>query len=277
VTICIAAVARETTATGYRDVIITASDRMITLGGRTEYVWGRQTKTFWFSDSILALTADDPDVTLEICRSTTRALNERPLTVERVARKVAQKFREYRQRRNEWRILSPHGLTFETLIKSEQNLAPTVLSRLVNQLYGDEGVLNAQMIIAGLEDDAGHIYLIDDPGDCVCCDSEGFTAIGLGREPAESVFTEAMYTDRLPWTEAVVLVYLAKRRAEIAPGVGPDTDLYWIRVDGCRYIEPQAPLLRQLDRLRIDRERRARAALDAGHRRICAEIEAISA
>jgi hypothetical protein len=54
-------------------------------------------------------------------------------------------------------------------------------------------------VIAGLDGDAGHIYLIDDPGDYICCDSEGFAAIDLGREHAESVFTESMYTDRTPW------------------------------------------------------------------------------
>lgn len=121
VTICIAAISRETFADGtIRDVIVTASDRMITLDGRTEYIWGDQTKTFWFSNLIMALTADDPDVTLEICRRAAKALNGRTLTVERVARKVAQKFREYRYQRNEARILSPQGFTFDTLAQRKE-------------------------------------------------------------------------------------------------------------------------------------------------------------
>jgi 20S proteasome alpha/beta subunit len=258
------------------DVVITASDRMITLGGSTEYIWGEQTKTFWFSNLIVMLTAGDPNLALEICRNAKRTLDGRPLTVERVAKKVAQKFREYRMRRNEWRILSPHGLTFETLIKNEQNLAPTVVSKIINQLYGDEGVLNSTMIIAGLDDNAGHIYLIDDPGDCICCDSEGFAAIGAGKEHAESVLAESMYTDRVPWTEAVVVVYLAKKRAEVAPGVGTDTDLYWIKPEGYGYVEPTDDLMLNLEKVRNIRDQRMRRAVEAGHQRLRNLIQGFS-
>lgn len=198
-TICVAVVARGQNADGDpSDVIVTASDRMVTLGGKTEYVWRDQTKSFWFSRSIIALTADDPDLALEISRAAKQSLEGKELTVQKVAMKVAQKFREHRARRNERRILSPHGLTFETLIDNEHKLAPTTLQRIRNQLFGDEGVLNATMIIAGFDGSEGHIFLVDDPGDYVTCDSEGFAAIGLGREHAESVFAESQYTHWVP-------------------------------------------------------------------------------
>ena len=275
-TICLAAIATETLPDGSKsDVIVTASDRMITLGGTTEYVWGEQTKTFWFSKSIMAMSADDPDQVLEVYRSAHRALNGKPLTVERVARKVAQKFYEHRQRRNERLILGPHGLTFDTLIKNQRTLDQTVISRLVTRLYGDDGVLNATMIVAGLNDREGHIYLIDDPGQHVCCDAESFAAIGLGREHAESVFTESMYTHHTPWTEVVLLAYLAKSRAEAAPGVGEDTDLYWIKSDGYGYVEPRAELMGELAKVRHDRDQRMRRALDVGHQRLRTRIEEI--
>jgi 20S proteasome alpha/beta subunit len=271
VTICIAAIAQDTEANN--DVVITASDRMITLGGTTEYTWGLQTKTFWFSNQVLALVAGDPESTLEICRGAYKALHGKPLTVERVARKVSQKFREFRHLRNERRILSPYGLTFETLITNEQTLAQAVVTRIVNQLCGYEGAVNATMIVAGLDEGVGHIYLVEDPGDYTCCDSGGFAAVGMGREHAESVFTETMYTDGLPWTEVVLLVYLAKKRAEVAPGVGPDTDLYWIRPEGYSYVEPHDDLMRSLSRVRRDLDRQMKRAVDRGHRRLRDAIE----
>lgn len=138
----------------------------------------------------------------------------------------------------------------------------------------DEAELDATMIIAGLDVDVGHIYLIDDPGDYICCDSEAFAAIGLGRQHAQSVFTEAMYTDITPWTEAVVLVYLAKKRAEAAPGVGrPDTDIYWIKADGYAYVAPKADLMRELIKIWHDMNDRMRRAIGAGHGRLHNAIE----
>jgi len=85
-----------------------------------------------------------------------------------------------------------------------------------------------------------------------------------------------MYTHRMPWTEAVLLAYLAKKRAETAPGVGPDTDLYWIKPEGYGYVEPKAELMRDLDLVRRDRDRRMRRAVDAGHERLRDQITAIA-
>jgi len=73
-----------------------------------------------------------------------------------------------------------------------------------------------------------------------------------------------MYTDRVPWTQAVLLLYFAKRRAESAPGAGADTDIYWIKPDGYGYIEPQASLMGALANVHRDRDRRMQRAVQAG-------------
>jgi hypothetical protein len=273
VTICIAAICQSSSG----DVIVTASDRMVTLGGKTEYVWREQTKTYWFTDFIVSLSADDPDLALEVETAAYRSLEKRngTLTVKKVAYKVAQKFREHRARRNEQLILSPQGLTFQTLMQNEKALDPTNVKLLRDRL--DEGALRATMIIAGLDkDNEGHIFVVDDPGVCVTCDSEGFAAIGLGREHAEVVFAEANYTPYREWTEALIISYLAKRRAEAAPGVGNvDTDLYWIRSEGRGYAAPADPLLGQLGKIERDLSRNTRRVINRGHEQLKSNIETV--
>jgi hypothetical protein len=275
VTICTAAIAKGTRSDGTSyDVIVTASDRMITLGGATEYTWRDQTKCFSFSNSIIAMTAGDPDLMLEIYRDAYVSFEgEADMTVQKVAERIAEKFRDLRKRRNERIILSPHGLSFDEFTDKQQKLAPTVLERIINQLYGDEGVLDTMTIVAGLDGDVGHIYVVGDPGEYELRDSAGFAAIGLGSEHASAVFAESMYTEHYPWTETVLLTYLAKKRAESALGVGPDTDLYWITPNGYGYVEPKDNLLAEFSKIQRDRDNRMRRAIEKGHRRLRSMIE----
>jgi hypothetical protein len=138
----------------------------------------------------------------------------------------------------------------------------------------DEGILNATIIVAELDEEGrGGIYLIEDPGDCVLCDAEGFVTTGMGSEHATSVFAEVGYTENMPWTEALLLVYLAKKRAESAPGVGEATDINWINVEHRAYIEPRHPIMNELEKIRRDRDRRMRRAFYDGHRRISKQLE----
>jgi hypothetical protein len=119
VTICIAAISKDRERG--TDVIVTASDRMVTINGQTEYIWTDQTKTFFFSSRIMALSAGNPDLCLELYRHSVAALRGRD-ELDKVANKLAQKFREHRARRNERRILSPHCLTFDTLAANERTI-----------------------------------------------------------------------------------------------------------------------------------------------------------
>lgn len=79
-------------------------------------------------------------------------------------------------------------------------------------------------IIAGVDLSGAHIYTITD-NQYTCNDSVGFSAIGIGSRHALSqlMLVGQSFTSSLP--ETVLAVYNAKKRAEIAPGVGRDTDM----------------------------------------------------
>jgi hypothetical protein len=62
----------------------------------------------------------------------------------------------------------------------------------------------------------------------------GFAAIGIGARHAESQFMLGEHTRFDPFHEAILLTYIAKKRSEVAPGVGTQTDMFFIGAGGYR-------------------------------------------
>src|SRR5262249_17485392 len=71
----------------------------------------------------------------------------------------------------------------------------------------------------------GHIYVADK--DAVSShDNIGFAAIGGGSWHAESQFMFARYAKWASMARCMLVSYIAKKRAEVAPGVGSETDMW---------------------------------------------------
>jgi len=86
---------------------------------------------------------------------------------------------------------------------------------------------HVEAIIAGVDGSGGHIYFTNK--DCVRChDSVGFAAIGVGGWHADSQFMFAGYAKWASVPKCLLLSYVAKKRAEVAPGVGQETDMFAI-------------------------------------------------
>lgn len=61
-----------------------------------------------------------------------------------------------------------------------------------------------------------------------CHSTAGFAAIGIGKSHAESLLMFSGHSPMKPFTDTALLVYAAKKRAEVAPGVGKETDICFI-------------------------------------------------
>src|SRR5262249_10374624 len=89
-------------------------------------------------------------------------------------------------------------------------------------------------IFAGADTDGMHIYVVQDGEanslEANCVDSVGFAAIGIGRRHASSQFMFARHAWNAPVADTVLLTYYAKKKSEVAPGVGIGTDM--MMVDG---------------------------------------------
>lgn len=81
-----------------------------------------------------------------------------------------------------------------------------------------------EAIVMGLDQSGAHLYAIDNRG-TTCQDWVGFTSIGAGYWHANSQLMFAGHVKTRQLAETTMLVYTAKRRAEVAPGVGEETDM----------------------------------------------------
>jgi hypothetical protein len=82
----------------------------------------------------------------------------------------------------------------------------------------------SEFIVAGLEPNEAHIYLVNQNGEYYLGDSLGYLTIGSGSDLAFLQMTRYIYSMRTPMTPAMTLVYIAKKISERAIGVGRTTD-----------------------------------------------------
>lgn len=139
---------------------------------------------------------------------------------------IAEKFRKSYQIVRQSHIirneLEPRGLNFETYYEKQQKLLPVIVQMIDNQLRGWNP--RVEFIISGKDESSCHIYTVVNPGDLACQDSIGYVAIGTGAPHAIYTLIES-YNKSLKKEEVIELVKLAKKRSEVAPGVGKETKI----------------------------------------------------
>lgn len=226
VTVCIAAICVGPT----NDLMIVgASDRMLTAGDIQ--FEPPQKKIYRFFDWAYALTAGDAYAQMSICSRAASAFAQRmPQTVEDVALGYAEAFTRFRRERAEAKFLKPLGLDANSFIDRQQDMRADQVANLNLHLQAAE--IEVETIIVGFDRFGPHIFLVGDPGDVYCADSTAFAAIGSGKRHAESQFMLSHYTRLVPVHKAMLLTYTAKKRAEVSPGIGKETDLFYIAAGG---------------------------------------------
>lgn len=223
-TVCIAAICAGNSVIG-------ASDRLITAGDVQFQPDSSKIKPI--SNSIVAMTAGDAYLQSElltvIVPEIANLIEQNPtewVSVRHVAERYCQEWSAVRKRRAEQQVLAPIGLTFESYLVSQTTLPPDVASQIAASLW-QFSLPPVECIIAGLDASGPHIYVVRN-GVYQCADSIGFVAIGSGGRHADSQLMLAQYAPHIPDTESLLLVHSAKRRAEVAPGVGSETDLFLV-------------------------------------------------
>lgn len=117
-------------------------------------------------------------------------------------------------------------------------MLPSIVTDLTNQLQNYH--LDAEAIIAGCDELEGHIFVVNGDGLVTCHSDIGFTAIGIGAGHSKSYFMQSgCAANSTFYSGAIFTAYTAKKRAEIAPGVGTETDMYLVTRDGFEEVLPQ--------------------------------------
>lgn len=203
--------------------VLCISDRMLTSSALEIEFEPAQKKIYDFGHgNTIALVAGDTSTTIMLC-DRTRARLGRKMRVADVAATYASEYVRLRQERNERKYLAPLGLATETFAGATGAMSPVLAMQLANDLRWEQ--LGCEALICGTDLDGAHIYVVRDPGQADCADVVGFAAIGVGQPHAETILMDARYTRDEPLATAMLLLYTAKRRAEVAPGVGAETDV----------------------------------------------------
>jgi hypothetical protein len=246
-------------------MIFGASDRMVTAGD-IEFE-PAQTKLWHLTTSMVALNAGEDmamqmvilqDVQDEIGKQIA-AEPAKWLKVRDIAEIYMHAFNRERLRRSSSEILAPLGLDHQSFLLSQQNMDPDLINQLATELINFE-TPHLETIFAGVDETGPHLYIASD-NHISCRDSVGFAAIGAGSGHANSQFMFAKHTKFKPIPETLLLTYSAKKRAEIAPGVGIETDMFTIgpQLGSFAALEPQdTGDLEKIYRKAVKSEERAR-------------------
>lgn len=231
-TVCVAALCDRGT------VVVGAADRMLT-SGDIEFE-PPQTKVMNLTSSISALVAGDASFQAEILFKVQAEVAARVqasptvwLTVEEVSQMYVRDYNSARFKRAENAVLAPLGMDGTSFVNNQQRMSPQLVDKLAAEII-NFSVSDAAVIFAGVDNDGAHIYTVQN-GVVSCNDVVGFSAIGAGAWHADSQLMFAAHTKWRVFGETLLLTYSAKKRSEVAPGVGAATDMFVIGPTLCSY------------------------------------------
>ena len=231
VTVCIAALFQWATPNGGSEpAILTASDRTITVAD-IEYEPDQQ-KVVHFTQHTIGLVSGEYPIHSYATSAVKRIIATRPsLTVHEIAVAYGDTILGIKREHAAKYILSPLGLTIDSFLRREHEFSASLVNDLRDRLQNFRGK-HAEALIAGFCEGAGHIYLVDSEGIVSYYNDVGFIAIGVGEWHARSQLMLSRYSASSSIGEALVSVFRAKKSAEVAPGVGPKTDMYFVTANG---------------------------------------------
>jgi hypothetical protein len=211
--------------------IFAAADRMITADD--VQFEPATSKVVELTRSVAVLTAGDASLNAEIITGMRASFaeymthsSETWLPLELATDYYVNAFAAIKSKRAEAALLRPLALTLETFLARQGELQVEFVRSLVYDLQHYAMPL-VEAIVTGIDSTGAHIFTIRQ-GEARCDDSIGFSAIGNGARHAESQFMVWPQGWSANEGQVALMTYLAKRRAEIAPGVGLETDMYTI-------------------------------------------------
>ena len=236
-TVCIAAICNI--GPDRPPCVVAACDRMITIGG-LQYE-PQQRKAVEIASSTIAMFSGDMQLHAAVTPKTMERLStlvaERGrmprVTVKEVADAYAEEFAYYRRTLAEREVLVPRGMDFERFAR-QQSIMPHYQVRDIDAMLAAFAI-DSTAIIAGLDHLGAHIYRVRDPGVADSFAIPCFACAGSGKDIAEAQFMVAQYEKQWPLSRALWLTFSAKARAQVAGGVGPQTDLMIISPNRIEY------------------------------------------
>jgi hypothetical protein len=234
--------------------VITVSDRQITAGD-IEYE-PPQVKVCFLTPRLIILVAGSYPIHSEALLLTQQTLLGNPeLDPGVIAETYASYIRKIKARLARQTYLSPLGLDKDSFFSKQKEFSSEFLLKLTTQIQNfDAGETEALLI--GSDDRVTHLYMIDQNSHVTYHNDVGFAAIGIGAWHAKSQLMRAGYSNQWTYAPALALAYTAKTAAEVAPGVGKETDMYVVNRLGWMPVLPElknkiVELHEEFDKIRL--------------------------
>jgi hypothetical protein len=155
-------------------------------------------------------------------------------------------------------------------------MTPELAYDLTNELR--VYMIEVEALVVGCDGDKlAHIYQVDAQGMVTCHDDINFAAIGIGSNHTKSHFMFSRYPRLLNYFHALPIIYGAKRRAEVAPGVGRETDMFVITREGTSPVHNVLTKELEKDYENAERRRQKRVVRRAAHLELIASREIVLA
>ena len=218
---------------------------MVTLGGLSLEVERSRSKIAELGGSV-ALSAGDGIMAEEII-DRTRQLMVGNTAIDSVVLSLQAAYVAARDRLINERLLRPIGYQHvqQLLNDGQKQLGAQLFASAIQNLSQFD--LGTEILLAGFGPRGASVAHVTNPGTMRWVNAVEFFAIGSGSMHAMLSLMLLGYSSTWPVERALLHVYLAKRAAEAAPGVGNSTDLWTATASGAKPIA--APLFAEIDRL----------------------------
>ena len=228
-TVCVAALYEN------RQGVVLVSDRMVTAHFPIGYEFEHDetTKMIKMREAldVYSLLAGDVLLGMEIINAAREQVESQEIaSATMIAEMVRVAYQQKRLARVVKSELEPRGLSLQDYYNSQQRLLPQIV-QIVDQALHQTNI-DVEIIVAGPSGSQCSIHTIMNPG--VDSDNSpiGYSAIGSGAPHAIYSLIEAPYKPSLSKEMVTEIVESAKKRSEVAPGVGSQTQFQIISLKG---------------------------------------------
>jgi hypothetical protein len=190
-------------------------------------------KIFPLTSSITILTAGDSAFQAEIFSDVSvvvqNRIKEEPHNwwkVKDIANLYSYFYNTEKLKCSENTVLVPLGLNRDTFIARQSEMSEEFIKSITNKML-NFSLPDVTSIITGIDDEGEHIYVVNND-EVSCCDTIAFAAIGIGSRHASSQFMLAGHYKNSSFPDTLLLIYTAKKRSEVAPDVGEETNMFML-------------------------------------------------
>lgn len=221
-TVCVATLCADGSAA------VGASDRMVSTADNQT----KRLKIHHLTDHVIAMIAGDVALHTELLIEVRRLIadtSSEPAShsVKNIADAYSLAYLEGKKRRAERQFLLPLGLDSTSFIANQRSLDEKIAADITRELLHYR-MPPCAAILMGIDNSLGywraHLYTMDE-GSVSCHNDTGIASIGVGMYQAMASLMFGGHTAQINFDAAVYMTLAAKKRAEVAPGVGQETDM----------------------------------------------------